>query len=87
MKMSSVIVKPIARPEIEANAPRGSAAVAKTTQSRKNVSTASITTPPPAPIPGASEGAPRLTASTCCSGSTAWSRNAARIAATNCANQ
>ena len=87
MQMSSVIVKPIARPAIVANAPRGSAAVAKITQTRKKVSTASIATPPNPLMPGASEGAPRLTASTCCCGSTAESRKAARIAPTNCANQ
>ncbi len=50
MKMSSVIVKPIARPAIERKLPRGSAAVAKITQTRKNVRITSITIPSPAPI-------------------------------------
>jgi hypothetical protein len=62
--MSSVIVKPIASPEIEAKAPRGSAAVAKITQTRKKVRTLSITTPAPGLIPVPRAGTPRSTAST-----------------------
>ncbi len=87
MKMSSVIVKPIASPAIAGKTPRGSAAHAKITQTRKKVRTASITTPPPGLIPAPSDGAPRLTASTAGCGSTALSRNAARMAAMICANQ
>jgi hypothetical protein len=64
MKMSRVIVKPIARPEIEPKAPRGSAAVAKITHTRKKVSTVSITSPAPGLMPVPSAGTPRSTAST-----------------------
>src|SRR5204863_10034383 len=42
---SIVIVSPIARPAIDLNVPPGSAAVANTTHTRKNVKTPSITTP------------------------------------------
>ena len=42
IRMSSVIVRPIARPAIDLNVPRGSAAVAKTTQTRKKVRIASM---------------------------------------------
>ena len=55
-------MKPIARPAICLNVPRGSTAVANTTQTRKNVSTASITTPLPAPMPEPSAGTPRFDA-------------------------
>jgi hypothetical protein len=72
--MSSVTVRPIARPEIVANAPRGSAAVAKTTQTRKKVKISSITIPPPAETPLPTAGAPRLTASVCDCGSSQESK-------------
>jgi hypothetical protein len=85
--MSSVIVNPIARPAIEAKVPRGSAAHANITQTRKNVSTASITTAEPAPIPFPTAGAPRLTTSTWLCGSSHVSMNAASTAAMSCANQ
>ena len=63
MKMSRVIVKPIASPAIERKLPRGSAAVAKITHTRKNVRMISITSPSPAPI-WAICGTPSFVAST-----------------------
>jgi hypothetical protein len=63
MKMSSVIVRPIASPAIMRNDPRGSTAVAKTTQTRKNVRMISIPSPWPALMPPPIAGVPRLTAS------------------------
>src|SRR5215831_10866906 len=59
IRMSSVIVKPIASPAIDLNEPPGSAAVANTTQTRKNVRTPSITTPCQTLIPLPRDGAPR----------------------------
>jgi hypothetical protein len=44
------MVRPIASPAIDLNVPRASAAVAKTTQTRKNVRTASTAKPAPSPI-------------------------------------
>jgi hypothetical protein len=74
--MSSVIVSPIARPAIEAKVPRASAAVAKMTQTRKNVRTASITRPAPAPTPFPSAGTPSLLGSVSSSGRTSVRRRA-----------
>ncbi len=59
MSTSIVIVRPIASPATCLKVLRGSTAVPKTTQTRKNVSTASMTTPCPAPIPPPSAGTPR----------------------------
>jgi hypothetical protein len=61
--------------------PRGSAADANTTQTRKNVRIASITSPSPGPTPVPSEGAPRLIVWPVVPGSAHLSRSVARIAA------
>ena len=47
MRMSNVIVSPIASPAIDLKAPPGSAAVANTTQTRKKVRIASVSTAGP----------------------------------------
>jgi hypothetical protein len=61
MRMSIVIVKPIARPAMILKLPPGSAAVAKTTHTRKKVRTVSITRPCQTLTPAPSTGAPRFT--------------------------
>ena len=58
--MSSVIVSPIASPAIDLKAPPGSTAVAKTTQTRKNVRISSITSPCQWSMPPPRPGAPRF---------------------------
>ena len=60
--MSIVIVRPIARPAINLNVPRGSTAVAKTTQTRKMVVTASSTAASPA-VTESTRGTPIASAS------------------------
>ena len=83
--MPNVIVRPIASPAIDLNAPPGSTAVAKTTQTRKNVSRASIARPAPTPIVSFTTGTPwsRLTSP----GKSARNASAARTAPPNCASQ
>ena len=77
-----MIVKPIASPAICLNAPRGSTAVAKTTKTRKNVSTASTTTPAPELIPPPSAGDAEIaTAFSIAFGSTHLRSSAASAAA------
>ena len=84
MSASSAIVKPIASPAICLKVPRGSTAVAKTTQTRKNVSTASIATPLPELMPVPRSGAPRWEPLRAFAGSTQRRRSAASVAATSC---
>src|SRR6187431_3277470 len=57
-RMSNVITSPIASPAIEAKDPRTSAAVANTTQTRKNVRTASSAAPDQASMAGFTTGTP-----------------------------
>ena len=87
MKMSSVIVKPIARPAIDLKAPRGSAAVAKITQTRKKVRMISITSPAPGEMPRPSVGAPSFVAFTSTFGATHFRTSAPSTAARNCETQ
>jgi len=85
--MSIVIVRPIASPAIDLNVPRGSAAVAKTTKTRKNVMTTSIAKPAPLPITLATPGAPSLARSVSWSGKIALTASAPATAAANCVTQ
>src|SRR5437764_1922493 len=64
IRMSIVIVRPIASPAIDLNVPRGSAAVAKTTQTMKNVRISSVATPAPEPFVAFNCGTPSFLPST-----------------------
>jgi len=87
MRMSSVIVKPIASPAIDLNVPLGSTAVAKITQTRKKVRIASTATPAPTVITGVSDGAPSLVPFTATVGKIHFRSSAAITAAPNCTTQ
>ena len=81
------MVKPIASPPTCLAVPRRSTAAAKTTQTRKNVSTASTTTPLPALIPVPSAGTPSLAPSCGAVGRTHLTSSTASAAAPNCTSQ
>lgn len=87
IRTSAVIVRPITRPEICLNVPRGSTAVAKKTNTRKKVSTASTTTAAPEPMPPPSAGTPRCDCDSIALGSTHLRSSAAVAAAENCTIQ
>ena len=74
--MSNAITSPIVRPAVLDHGPRGSTAVPKTANTRKNVVVASITMPLPAAIPDASAGVPPPPASYSSRGTKYFSRNA-----------
>ena len=85
--MSSVIVNPIARPAIDLNVPPGSAAVAKTTQTRKKVSTISITSPCHCVTPRPRAGVPRFARFRIAVGKSQRRSSEAMAAAANCVTQ
>jgi hypothetical protein len=85
IRTSIVIVSPIARPAIDLNVPRGSAAVANTTQTRKKVRIASTISPASGWMPGFRTGVPRLPSFA--SSKIQRSSAAATIAPANCATQ
>ena len=87
MRTSNVIVRPMARPAIDLKAPPGSAAVAKTTQTRKNVRIPSITTPCQTLTPEPSAGEPRLLIARTFSGNNQRSSRAPAVAPSSCTLQ
>jgi len=83
--MSNAITRPIVSPAVFDQGPRGSTAVPKTANTRKNVVVASITMPLPAAMPCASAGVPPLPASYRAVGTRYLSRSAPTTAPRSCA--
>src|SRR5688572_10211486 len=85
MRTSNVIVSPNTSPEIDLKAPPGSAAVANTTQTRKNVRIASVRTAGPRSTASLTWGTPLSRFAW--EGKMNLSASAAIVAASNCVNQ